>query len=390
MQAVCWQTSRKVTVEQVPDPKILNPRDIIVRQTLTTICGSDLHIFDGFIPSMQAGDIIGHEIVGEVVEVGSSITKFKIGDRVVASSIIGCGNCWYCQNKEYSFCDNSNPNAALQEKMFTYPTAGIFGYSHLFGGYAGAQAQYIRVPYADVIAFKIPEGMSDEAALSCSDAFPTGYMGADLLNLKGGETVAVWGAGPVGLFAMKSAYLLGAERVIAIDNVPERLRLAREICGAVTLNQNDVNIREELKEMTGGIGPDCCIEAVGMEAHGSNMFEHVYDRVKQAMMMETGRPGAMREIISCCRKGGTISMMGVFAGLVDKFPLGIMMNKGLHLHTGQMHGPKYIPRLFEHWQRGDVDPGFVFSHQLPLASAPEAYKMFRDKQDNCIKIALKP
>ena len=390
MKAVCWCGAKKVRVEEVPDPKILDAQDIIVKIAVTTICGSDLHLYDGYIATMQRGDILGHEIVGEVVETGHEVRKIKRGDRVVVSSIIGCGRCWHCGNQEFSLCDNSNPNAWMQEKLFNYASAGIFGYSHMFGGYAGAQAEYIRVPYADVGSFHVPEGMSDEQALACSDAFPTGYMGADICEIKPGDVVAVWGCGPVGQFAMKSAALLGAHKVIAIDNLPSRLRTAADVSGAITLNQNEVDVSDALKSLTGGRGPDACIDAVGLESHGSNLAEHAYDRVKQALMLVNDRVAVVRQMIECCRKGGTLAIMGVYSGLVDKFPLGIAMNKALRMRMGQMHGQKYIPRLFEHWQRGEVDPAFVFSHRMSLADAPRAYTMFRDKRDDCLKLALRP
>ncbi len=390
MRAVCWCGSKKVRVERVPDPTILAPRDAIVQITATTICGSDLHLYDGYISTMRKGDILGHEIVGEVVEIGSEVRKLRKGQRVVVSSIIACGNCWYCRNQEYSLCDNTNPNGWIQEKVFNYATAGIYGYSHMFGGYAGAQAEFVRVPFADVGAFPVPEEMSDEQALACSDAFPTGFMGADLCGIKPGDTVAVWGCGPVGQFAIKSAVLLGAEQVIAIDNIPERLRLASHASGAIALNQDELDISDALKSLTGGRGPDACIDAVGMEAHGSNTAEHVYDRVKQTLMLQTDRIAVVRQMIECCRKGGTLSIMGVYSGLVDKFPLGVMMNKGLHVHTGQMHGPRYIPRLLEYFRKGQVDPSFVFTHRLSLNDAPQAYRMFRDKVDRCVKIVLRP
>ena len=377
-------------VEDVDMPKILAPRDAIVRLTLTTICGSDIHLYDGFVPSMMKGDILGHEIVGEVVELGSEVRNLSIGDRVVVSSIIACGRCWYCKNQEYSLCDNSNPNAAMMEKIYNFSTAGIFGYSHLFGGYAGAQADYVRVPFADVGAFKVPEGMSDEQALACSDAFPTGFMGAEMCNIKPGDIVAVWGCGPVGQFVIKSAFLLGAEQVIAIDNVPERLHLAAQASGATPLDHSRVDVYDALKTLTGGRGPDACVDAVGMEAHGFGWLMSAYDRIKTALYMQTERAHVIRAMIQACRKGGTLSVMGVYGLVVDKFPLGVAFNKGLHFNMGQMHGQRYIPRLFEYWKQGKVDPSFVFSHHLPLAEAADAYRIFRDKRKNCIKVALRP
>jgi threonine dehydrogenase-like Zn-dependent dehydrogenase len=390
MRAVCWCGAKKVHVENVADPKILDARDAILKISLTTICGSDLHLYDGYIATMEKGDILGHEMVGEIVETGAEVRKVRRGDRVVVSSIIACGHCWHCRRQEFSLCDNTNPNAWLQEKVFNYATAAIYGYSHMFGGFAGAQAEYIRIPFADVGAFKVPDGMSNEQALACSDAFPTGYMGADICDIQRGDVVAVWGCGPVGQFAIKSATLLGAHKVIAIDNLPGRLKTAAEQSGAIPLNQDQVDVSDALKSLTGGRGPDACIDAVGLEAHGSNLVEHVYDRAKQAMMLQTDRIAVVRQMIECCRKGGTVCIMGVYTGLVDKFPLGIAMNKGLRFRMGQMYGQKYIPRLFEHWQKGQVDPAFVFSHRLSLNDAPEAYRMFRDKQDQCLKMLLQP
>jgi threonine dehydrogenase-like Zn-dependent dehydrogenase len=379
-----------VRVQQVPDPAILDARDVIVKIGLTTICGSDLHIYGGLIPSMEKGDIIGHEIAGEVVAAGREVRKVRPGDKVVVSSIIGCGQCWYCRNEEFSLCDNSNPNAALMEKVYNDATAGIFGYSHLFGGYAGAQAEYVRVPFADVNAFKVPEGMTELQALACSDAFPTGYMAAELGRIKPGDVVAVWGCGPVGQFVIKSAALKGADRVIAIDNIPARLELAAGVSGATPLNQDEVDVSDGLKNLTGGRGPDVCIDAVGMEAHGTYLWEDIYDRTKQKVGLVNDRIAVLRQMIECCRKGGTLSIVGVYALFSDKFPMGIAMNKGLHFHMGQMHGPKYIPRLFEHWGKREVDPGFVFTHRFRLDDAPEAYRTFRDKEDGCLKVVLAP
>lgn len=391
MKAVCWYDTRDVRVEEVSDPDILNPRDAIVRITLTTICGSDLHIYDGLIPAMEKGDIIGHEIVGQVVEVGSEVKKIKVGDRVTVISIIGCGNCWYCKHEQFSLCDNSNPNAGMIEKFYNYSPAGIFGYSHLLGGYAGAQAEYIRVPYADTNAFKVPDGMTDEQALMCSDAFPTGYMAADLCGINGDvKTVAVWGCGPVGQFAIKSAQLLGAERVIAIDNIPERLQMAERNSGAIPLNHDEADVPEALAELTGGRGPDACIDAVGMEAHGAHLVSDLYDRVRQKLWLQSDRIDVLRQMITCCRKGGTLSVIGVYILLADKFPIGAVMNKGLQLRTGQQHGQRYVPRLFEYWEKGEVDPAFVITHRLPLDEAPRAYEVFKNKEDHCVKLALMP
>jgi threonine dehydrogenase-like Zn-dependent dehydrogenase len=389
MKAVCWHGANDVRVETVPDPKILNPRDAIIKITATTICGSDLHIYDGYIPSMQPGDIIGHEFMGEVVEIGSKVEQLRIGDRVVVSSIIGCGGCHYCNHHQWSLCDNSNPKGWMQEPLFGYSTAGIFGYSHLFGGYAGSQAEYIRVPFADFGALKVPKDLPDEKLLPISDAFPTGYMGADLCNIQRGDVVAVWGCGPVGQFTIRSAYLMGAERVIAIDRVPERLQLAKEKSGAEIINYEEVDAGEALKEMTGGRGPDACVDAVGLEAHGMG-FMGVYDEAKQAVRLETDRPHVIRQMIVACRKGGTLSIMGVYGGFIDKVPMGAAFNKGLTIRMGQMHGQKYMPRLLGHVLEGDIDPSDVFTHTMPLDQTKQAYELFKHKKDNCIKVLLKP
>ncbi|HNY63860.1 MAG TPA: zinc-dependent alcohol dehydrogenase [Deltaproteobacteria bacterium] len=389
MKAACWEEKRKVAVQEVPDPSLVNPHDIIVRVTNTTICGSDLHLYDGVVPSVHKGDIIGHEPVGEVVDKGPQVKNFRIGDRVVVSSVIGCGECFYCRRQEYSLCDNSNPNSWMQEKLYTYGTAGIFGYSHLFGGYPGAQAQYLRVPYADVNAFVIPDGISDEQALSISDAFPTGFMGAELCGIEDGDTVVVWGAGPVGQFVMKSAWLLGAGRVVAVDNVPHRLNMAREHCCAETIDFEGVNVSDTLREMTAGRGPDCCVDACGMEAHGTSALTDAYDKVKQTLKLETDRGHVVRQMIEACRKGGTAVIMGVYAMFVDKFPLGAAFNKGIRLRMGQMHGPRYIPALFDYTLQGKVDPSFVFTHRFLLDEIPRAYEVFRNKEDNCMKVLVK-
>lgn len=389
MKAVCWHGATDVRVENVPDPTILNPRDAILKVTATTICGSDLHIYDGYIPSMKPGDIVGHEFMGEIVETGSEVKKLRQGDRAVVSSIIGCGQCVHCMQQQWSLCDNSNPNGGLQEPIFGYGTAGIFGYSHLFGGYAGSQAEYVRIPFADYGAIKVPDGMTDAQMLPISDAFPTGFMGADLCDIQPGDIVAVWGCGPVGQFTIRSAYMLGAERVIAIDRFPERLKMAKEQSGAEIINYEETDAGEALKEMTGGRGPDACIDAVGMEAHGMGA-EGLYDRVKQAVRLETDRPNVLRQMILACRKGGTLSVMGVYGGFLDKMPLGALMNKGLTMRAGQMHGQKYIPMLIDRVMKGEIDPSFVFTHQLPLDDAKRGYEMFKNKEDNCVKVLLKP
>ncbi|HEX8820404.1 MAG TPA: zinc-dependent alcohol dehydrogenase [Archangium sp.] len=387
MKAVCWTGVNEVRVEQVPEPSLLNPRDAIVKVRATTICGSDLHLYDGYIPAMLKGDILGHEFMGEVVEVGSKVKNLKPGDRVIVPSVISCGDCFHCKKGQFSLCDNSNPKPAMAEKLWGHATCGIFGYSHMLGGYAGSHAEYIRVPFADVGPRKVPEGLSDEQALFISDAFPTGFMGADFCNIQHGDTVAVWGCGAVGLFAMKSAWLLGAGRIIAIDRIPERLAIARKHCQAEVLDYTKVNVAEALKELTGGQGPDACIDAVGMEAHETG-FEGAYDRVKQAVRLETERPYVLREAIQACRKGGVVSILGVYGGVLDKFPMGAAMNKGLTLRMGQMHAQRYLDRLIGHVERGEVDPSFVVSHRMALDDAPRAYDMFKKKTDQCLRVVL--
>jgi len=378
-----------VQVQNVPDPKILSQKDAIVRITSTAICGSDLHLYGGFVPSMESGDVLGHEFMGEVLEVGREVKNLKKGDRVVVPFPIACGACFACKNQMYSLCENTNPNAWMAEKMWGHSPAGIFGYSHLLGGYAGGQAQYARVPFADVNPLKVPEDMSDDKVLFLSDIFPTGYMGAEMCDIKPGDTIAVWGAGPVGQFAMKSAFLLGAERVIAIDRFEYRLRLARERIGVDTLNYEQADIREALKEMTGGRGPDACIDAVGMESHAPGITG-VYDRAKQAIMLETDRPIALRQAIMSCRNGGTISVIGVYGGFIDKFPMGSVMNRSLTIKTGQCHVQRYMRPLLERIRNGEIDPSFVITHHMGLDEAPQGYSTFRSKQDDCLKIVLKP
>jgi len=391
MRANCWEGKKKVKVEQVPDPKILNSRDAIVRITSTAICGSDLHLFNGFVPTMEKGDILGHEFMGEVVETGSGLkNSLKVGDRVVVPFTISCGMCYACQKGMFSVCENSNPNAWMAEKMFGHASAGIFGYSHLTGGYAGGQAEFARVPFADVGPLKVPEDLSDEQALFLSDIFPTGYMGAEMCDIKPGDVIAVWGAGPVGQFAIASAIMLGAERVIAIDRFEYRLRMAREKAGATeTINYEKVNVLEALKEMTGGRGPDACIDAVGLEAHGHTAM-YAYDRAKQAMMLESDRPIALREAIMACRNAGTVSVIGVYGGLIDKFPMGAVMNRSLTIKTGQCHVQRYMRPLLERIQRGDIDPSFVITHRMQLEQAPEGFDMFVNKEDECVKVVLRP
>lgn len=389
MKAVCWNGANDVRVETVPDPKIINPRDAIVKITSTAICGSDLHLYDGYIPTMKKGDILGHEFMGEVVELGSAVKNVNVGDRVVVPFTIACGGCFFCNRDLWSLCDNSNPNAWIAEKLMGHSPSGLFGYSHMLGGYAGGQAEYARVPFADVGLLKVPDGLKDEQVLFLTDIFPTGYMAAENCDIQPGDIVAVWGCGPVGQFAIRSAYMLGAEQVIAIDRIPERLKMAEEFGKAKVLNYTEVDVGEALKEMTGGRGPDACIDAVGMEAHGTD-FMGLFDQVKQAVRLESDRPTALREVIVACRKGGNVSVPGVYGGFIDKFPMGAAMNKGLTIKTGQTHVHKYLKPLLEHIQNGDIDPSFVITHQLPLEQAPKGYEIFKQKQENCIKVVLKP
>ncbi len=388
MKANCWEGKRKVRVEEVPDPKILNSRDAIVKITSTAICGSDLHLYNGFIPTMEKGDILGHEFMGEVMEVGRGVKNLKVGDRVVVPFTISCGNCSMCKREMFSLCENSNPNAWIAEKLMGHSPAGLFGYTHMLGGYAGGQAEYARVPFADVGPLKVPAGVPDDQVLFLSDIFPTGYMGADMCNIKPGDIIAVWGCGPVGLFAIASAYLLGAERVIAIDRFPYRLEMARNRAQAwETINYEEESVLERLKELTGGRGPDACIDAVGMEAHGHAAI-YAYDRAKQAVMLESDRPIALREAILACRSGGTVSVIGVYGGFIDKFPMGTVMNRSLTIRSGQTHMQRYMKPLLERVEQGEIDPSFVITHRLPLDQAPEGYDMFLHKRDNCEKVVL--
>jgi threonine dehydrogenase-like Zn-dependent dehydrogenase len=390
MKAVCWMGKTNVEVQDVPDPRILNQRDAIVKISSTAICGSDLHLYNGFVPSMKRGDILGHEFMGEVVEVGSQVKNLKVGDRVVVPFPLACGACGMCQQGLFSVCENTNPNAWMAEKLWGHTACGIFGYSHMLGGFPGGQAQYARVPFADVGPIKVDSKLTDDQVLFLSDIFPTGYMGADLCGIKPGDVIAVWGCGPVGQFAIASARMLGAERVIGIDRFDYRLRTARERAGATdTLNYEDTDIMEALQEMTAGRGPDACIDAVGMESHTDSPL-YAYDRGKQMLRMETDRPFALREAILACRSGGTVSVIGVYGGFVDKFPMGAVMNRSLTIKSGQAHVQRYLRPLLERIERGDIDPSFVITHRLPLDQAPQAYRMFRDKQDNCLKVVLQP
>lgn len=389
MKALCWCGTNRLNVQEVPDPTIINPRDCIVRITSTAICGSDLHLYNGYMPTLAKGDILGHEFMGEVVEVGSAVKNLKVGDRVVNPFTISCGNCLLCKEGLFSLCENSNPNSWMAEQMFGHTTCGMYGYTHLTGGYAGGQAQFARIPFADVGPIKVPDEMTDEQVLFLSDIFPTGYMAAEACDIKPGDVVAVWGCGPVGQFAIQSAYLLGAERVIAIDRFPYRLRMAREKSGADTIHYEEVDVLDALRELTGGRGPDACIDAVGMEAHAHGVVATM-DRVKQSLLLETDRPTVLREMIMACRPGGTLSVPGVYGGWIDKLPFGALMNKSLTVRTGQTHMQAYMRPLLERIQRGEIDPTCVISHRLSLSEAPHAYQMFRDKQDQCTKVVLDP
>jgi threonine dehydrogenase-like Zn-dependent dehydrogenase len=389
MKAVCWKGIQNVQVEEVPDPEILNPNDAIIRVTSTAICGSDLHLYNGYIPAMLPGDILGHEFMGEVVQVGSDVNNLKPDDRVVVPFPIACGSCYFCQHEMWSLCDNSNPNASQAEALYGFSPAGIYGYSHLLGGYAGGQAEFVRVPFADVGPLKVNGNLTDEQVLFLTDAFPTGYMAAENGNIQPGDTVAVWGCGAIGLFTIKSAYMLGAERVIAIDHIPERLRLAREFGNAEILNFEDLDVVEALKELTGGRGPDVCIDAVGLEAHGTGL-EGFYDRSKQRVRLQTGRPQVLRECIQACRKGGHVSLAGVYGGFLDKIPMGAAFNKGLTLKMGQTHVHKYMRPLLEKIENGEIDPSFIVSHTMSLEDASYAYDIFMNKNDECVKVVLKP
>lgn len=388
MKANCWYGTKTLKVEEVPEPKILNARDAIIRVTSTAICGSDLHLYNGFVPSMKRGDILGHEFMGEVVEVGKNVKNLSVGDRVVVPFPIACGHCAQCDREMYSLCENSNPNAWMAEKLWGYSPCGIFGYSHLLGGYAGGQAEYVRVPFADVGPLKVPEHLDDDKVLFLTDIFPTGFMAADMCGIQPGDIVAVWGCGPVGQFAIKSALMLGAERVIAIDRFDYRLAMAREHSGAETIDYETTDVQEALKEMTGGRGPDHCIDAVGMEGHGPGLLG-AYDKVKTAMMLETDRAYALRQAILACRSGGTVSVAGVYSGFIDKFPMGAIVNRSLTIRSGQCHVQRYMRPLLDRIERGEIDPGFVITHHMSLDDAPEGFAMFSNKEDECMKIVLR-
>ncbi|TAH65051.1 MAG: glutathione-dependent formaldehyde dehydrogenase [Rhodopseudomonas palustris] len=389
MKALTWHGKNDIRCESVPDPKIEHGRDAIIKVTACAICGSDLHLFDGIMPSMQAGDVLGHETMGEVVEVGRDNKKLKVGDRVVVPFTISCGECFFCQRGYYSGCERSNPNASMAAQLWGHSPAGLFGYSHLLGGFAGGQAEYLRVPYADVGPLQVPNGLSDEQVLFLSDIFPTGYMAAEFCNLKGGETVAIWGCGPVGQFAIKSALLLGAERVIAIDTVPERLELARA-SGAITLDFMTEDIYERIQELTKGRGADACIDAVGTEPSTASGLDAVVDRIKVATFMGTDRPHVLRQAIHCCRNFGTVSIVGVYGGLLDNLPLGSAINRGLTFRMAQTPVQHYLPLLLSRIEKGEIDPSFVITHRASLEQGPDLYQTFRAKQDGCIKVVMKP
>lgn len=389
MKALCWNGVHRLAVEDVDEPTILNDHDAILRVRASSVCGSDLHLLDGYVPTMRAGDVIGHEFIGEVVDIGPAVRRHRVGDRVVVASPLGCGRCWYCERGEWSLCDNSNPAPGATQTVYGHTPAGIFGYSHAFGGFAGSHAEYVRVPFADRGAFAVPDSLSDEQAVFISDAVPTGWMAAEQAGVHGGDIVAVWGCGGVGQMAMKAAALMGAERVIAIDRVLDRLAIATRHTGAETLDYTDVDVNEALREMTGGRGPDVCIEAVGMEAHGTGP-QYVYDRIKQALRLQTDRAVALRQAIHACRKGGTVSVAGVFGGLVDKFPMGAVMNKALTIRSGQQYGQRYIPMLLEQAASGRLDASYLATHPLPLEQGARGYDLFTRKADGCLRAVFYP
>jgi len=394
MKALTWHGKGDVRIDTHPDPELEAPTDILIKVTATAICGSDLHLFDGMMPAMKEGDIIGHEPMGEVIEVGSEVTQFRKGDRVVVPFTISCGHCWFCDHQLYSLCDTTNPDAEAAAKIMGHAPAGLFGYSHLLGGYPGGQAEYLRVPHADVGPIKVPEGLADEQVLFLSDIFPTGWMAAENAEIEDGDTVAIWGCGPVGQFAIQSAWMMGAGQVIAIDMVPERLEMAKTHGKAEVIDTSTQNVYDTLQEMTGGRGPDRVIDAVGTEAHATGgLMEgaiNAYDTVKQKLKLEQDRPQVFREAVKCVRKGGTVSVPGVYIGFADKIPMGTIMNKGLTIKSGQTHMQRYMKPLLQKVVDGEIDPSFVITHTAPLEKAPELYKTFRDKEDGCIKVVLKP
>ena len=389
MKALCWHGKKDIRYDTVPDPRIEEPRDAIIKVSSCAICGSDLHLFDGFMMGMKHGDIVGHEFMGEVVEVGPQVKNLQVGDRVVVPFAIACGNCEQCRRGNFSVCERTNRNKEIADKLFGHTTAGLFGYTHLTGGYAGGQAEYVRVPYADVAPVRIPEGLTDEQVLFLGDIFPTGWQAAVQCDIQPSDTVAIWGAGPVGQFAIRSAVLLGAKQVVCIDHVPERLSMAKA-GGALTINFDEESVLERLSELTSGQGPEKCIDAVGMEAHVTRSFDSVYDRAKQALMLETDRAHVLREMIYVCRPAGVLSIPGVYGGLVDKIPFGALMNKGLTVRTGQTHVNRWTDDLLRRIQEGQIDPSFVITHTTSLEEGPQMYKTFRDKLDGCIKVVMKP
>jgi threonine dehydrogenase-like Zn-dependent dehydrogenase len=390
MKAVCWHGKEDMRVDTVADPAILDPGDIIIKVTASGICGSDLHLYAGIMPTMEPGDVIGHEPMGIVVAKGANVKKFEIGDRVVVPFVIACGACFFCKKTLFSCCDTTNPGADLARVAMGHAPAGLFGYSGMLGRYPGGQAEYLRVPHAEVGPIKIESGLADEQVLFLSDIYPTGYMAAENAGIEAGDTVAVWGCGPVGQFAIQSAWMLGAGRVIAIDRIPERLAMAATHGKAETLNFDDEPVHDRLIEMTGGRGPDRCIDAVGAEAHSSGSFDAVVDKAKQALHLSMDRPHVLRQAIMACRKAGTVSVPGVYIGLLDKIPFGAVVNKGLTIKSGQTHVQRYLVPLLKKIEDGEIDPSFVITHRIPLADAPVAYKTFRDKKDGCIKVVIKP
>ncbi|EEP71230.1 glutathione-dependent formaldehyde zinc-binding dehydrogenase [Micromonospora sp. ATCC 39149] len=389
MRALCWEGVGKLAVRDVPEPTIRAERDIIVKVRASSVCGSDLHLINGYLPAMREGDILGHEFMGEVVETGPGVRRLRVGDRVVVASVVACGGCWYCRTEQFSLCDNSNPQPVFTEKLWGHSSAGILGYSHAAGGYSGSHAEYVRVPFGDVGAFTVPAQVPDDSAVFASDAMPTGWMAADFCALKGGEVVAVWGAGGVGQMAARSAQILGAERVIVIDRLPERLATAAGRLGVETINYAETDVLEALREMTAGRGPDACIEAVGMESHDVGPA-YAYDRAKQSVRLTTDRPTSVRQAIMACRKGGTVSIVGVYAGLVDKFPLGAAMNKALVLRMGQMHAQRYIPMLLDRIATGEIDPGYLATHPMTLEQGARGYEIFEKKEEGCLRTVLHP
>jgi threonine dehydrogenase-like Zn-dependent dehydrogenase len=389
MKALCWHGKQKISCDTVPDPRIEDARDAIIKVTSCAICGSDLHLYDGFVPGMKSGDVMGHEFMGEVVEVGRETSKLKVGDRVVVPFTIVCGECEQCRRGNFSVCERTNRNKNIADKMFGHTTAGLYGYTHLTGGYPGGQAEYVRVPYADVGPVKVPDGLSDEQVLFLGDIFPTGWQAVVQCDVEPSDTVAIWGCGPVGQFCIRSAILLGARQVVAIDNVPERLSMARA-GGAITIDFDEESVVERLNELTGGKGPEKCIDAVGLEAHATHTIDSIYDRAKQALMLESDRAHVLREMIYVCRPAGTLSVPGVYGGLVDKVPLGALMNKGLTLRTGQTHVNRWTDDLLHLIEEGQIDPSFVITHRVALEDGPEMYRTFRDKEDSCVKVVLRP